>query len=100
MFGRPSRRRPLKLSTKAVSAGVSGLETSRRIAMAGAIGSTFDAGGESVRSLWIAAVVASLSSAGYAATDPYLTIKHPPVCKTGKLCGDHCIPKSKVCHKD
>jgi hypothetical protein len=52
-----------------------------------------------VRILLMAAVVASLSSTGYAAADSYLTIKHPPVCKTGKLCGDHCIPKGKVCRK-
>ena len=23
----------------------------------------------------------------------------PPVCKTGKLCGNTCIAKNKVCHK-
>jgi hypothetical protein len=34
-------------------------------------------------------VPASTSSAG----------KHPPHCTTGKVCGNSCIAKSKVCHK-
>jgi hypothetical protein len=44
-----------------------------------------------------AAAAAPMSSSSAAA--PSSSASHPPHCTTGKVCGNSCIAKDKVCHK-